>query len=201
MIAFLLAAAQALASPPATPAPSDSVQVHGTDLERAMNEFQALCLAHPFDRAAFDAAASGSSWKYQRQPSTLFFADEWRSSHAYATFNTEQAAARGMALPQCNFLAATSRKVGSDAIVAAVGAMLRSSGVPDARYTRNEDMMWSWKRPDGLAQLHLIDPGPDGQVIRMSLQFWTPEWLARAPAFLEEAKRRGLAYTISNKKD
>jgi len=199
MIAFLLSAAQAVASPPAAPAPSDSVQLRGTTLERAMSEFQALCLAHPFDRSAFDAAAAASDWKYERQPSAFVFADEWRSGHADVTFNTEQAAVRGMAVPQCNFLAATSKKVGSDEVVAAVGAMLRSGGVADARYTRTEGMMWSWKMPDGLAQLHLIDPGPDGHVIHMSLQFWTPEWVARAPAMIEEAKRRGSAYTISNK--
>jgi hypothetical protein len=36
----------------------------------------------------------------------------------------------------------------------------------------------------------------DGQTVNLSLQFWTPEWEARAPALIEEAKRRGLASSL-----
>jgi len=200
MIALLLAALQVAASPPATADPRESVQVRATDIERAMSEFQALCLSRPFDRAAFDAAAAASDWKYERQESKLVYADHWRSVHSDVTFNTEQGAVRGLALPQCNFLAASAKKVGSEAIVAAIGATLQRAGVAGAQLTRTgESFIWSWDRPEGLARLHLIDPGPDGQIISLSLQFWTPEWLARAPAILEEAKRRGLAFPLSNK--
>ena len=201
MIGLLIAAAlQAGTAAPAAVSPVESVRVRGSDLERAAGEFRALCLAKPFDRAAFDAAAAASDWKYEHPAPRFAFADEWRSAHAFVQFNTEQAAARGLALPQCNFLAAASKKVGAVAIVAAIDSALRRAGIVGARFARDgEQMVWSWTRPDGLAQLHLIDPGADGQVISLSLQFWTPEWLARAPALVEEAKRRGLAYPMSNK--
>ncbi|HEY0312346.1 MAG TPA: hypothetical protein VGC56_07600 [Allosphingosinicella sp.] len=195
MILFLLLLAQA--QPPMTRRDAfEPLSVRGTDLERITTEFQAVCLAKPFDRDGFEAAVRASSWKYEYRPSHRAYADDWRSAYADASFNTERAELRGLAVPQCNLLAATAKKVSAPAVEAAVDAMVRK-GAPAARLTRDGGhTRWTWDAAGGVAQLHLMNPGPNGQTVHLSLQFWTPEWEARAPAILEEAKRRGLAYSL-----
>lgn len=169
----------------------EPVAVRGTDIERAMAEFAAICLAKPFDRAAFNRAVGASSWKYERQAPGITFQDNWQSPYAYATFTSDGAFPRGLAVPQCNLLAASRTKVGGDAMKVAIDGLLKSAGVSEIEFTRADGLLiWTWKNGTGLAQLHLLDPDPEGRVMNLSLQFWTPDWLARAPELLKRMKRR-----------
>jgi hypothetical protein len=193
-LVLLVAVAEGAAPPP--PSPWEEVQLRAVPLADAMGEFRRLCLVRPFDRAAFDAAASASPWNYRhildpRRP----YADDWRATRADATFNSSGQVPRGFAVPQCNFLAATAQPVGRSVIEAAVTSTLRQAGIGTAKATPTDGgTVWTWSAGSGVARLHLHASGRSQQEIDLSLQFWTPESLARSPAITRLLIREGKAF-------
>lgn len=154
-------------------------------LDAALAEFDRLCLAAPFDRAAFAGAAARSNWRFRRDPDS---GPEGALGYVASRGYTKLIDARP--LPQCNFDSALRQGAGRDATIARVEALLarRFGAVPARQETANTLF---WPLPGETEQplrLYLMRrPGDDARQFSLSLQKW-PAALAGSGARPQEPR-------------
>jgi hypothetical protein len=182
----------ALAATQAQPRPVGGLEpriVRASDLDGAIAEYDRLCLAAPFDRAAYEAGIRASGWRFRPASGVPEGASAYESARGYALFRG--AAPTGRSLPQCNLDTATGRPQPRDLIVARIEARLaRRLGSVPPRRDANGSPFWQWPAEAGkVARLYLMRrPGDDPRQITLTLQKW-PADLAGGGATPREAQQ------------
>lgn len=153
-------------------------------IDAALAEYDRLCLADPFDRAAHVAAVRRSSWRFRPAPNPPEGALTHQAVRGFAFFRDTGR------LPQCNLDTATDRAVASPLIVARIEAMLagRLGAVPARRVTATA-IFWQWPgEPDKSVRLYLLRrTGDDPRQLSLTLQKW-PATLARDGVAAQETR-------------
>ena len=155
-------------------------------IDEALAEFERLCLASPFDAAAFEKAVSGSSWRYRRNPGTTPELIGYDSRKGYASIKWLGPPAGR--LPQCNLDAATLRPFTLEATAGRIEARLkRRLGIVPPRHAAGASLFWEWPAEGGkVARLYLLrHPGSDPRQLTLTLQKW-PQAEASPTKPLEE---------------
>jgi hypothetical protein len=168
VVALLLAAAPAH-RPTVTGGLTDMVKL-AVGLDEALGEFDQICLAHPFDAAAFERAVASSSWHYRRARDTFPELTGYDSVKGYVS-------RKGMgspegSLPQCNLDGATLRAYPPAEIATRIEARLSARGVSAVRRQVEDSLYWQWPLQEGkLARLYLLrHPGSDPRQLTLTLQ-------------------------------
>jgi hypothetical protein len=180
----LLAAAQAQPGPVGG---LDPRMVRANDLNSAIGEFDRLCLAAPFDRAAYEAGIRASGWRFRPVGGVPEGASAYESGQGYAFFRDP--APGGRSLPQCNLDTAIGRAQPVAPIAARIEARLaRRLGSVPPRRDSNGSIFWQWPAEAGkVARLYLMRrPSDDPRQITLTLQKW-PADLAADSATPREA--------------
>lgn len=180
----LLAAAQAQ---PLAVGGLDPRMVRAGDLDAAVVEYERLCLASPFDRAAYEAGIRASRWRFRPASGLPEGASAYEAARGYAFFRDPPAG--GRSLPQCNLDTATSRPQALNLIVARIESRLaRRLGSVPPRRDSNGSVFWQWPVEAGrTARLYLMRrPTDDPRQITLTLQKW-PADLAADGAVPREA--------------
>lgn len=165
----------------------DPRMVRANDLDSAIGEFDRLCLAAPFDRAAYEAGFRASRWRFRPAAGVPEGASAYESGRGYAFFRG--AAPGGRSLPQCNLDTAIGRAQATGLIVARIEARLaRRLGSVPPRREANGSPFWQWPAEAGtVARLYLMRrPSDDPRQITLTLQKW-PADLAAEGAVPREA--------------
>jgi hypothetical protein len=173
-IAALLAAAAPTAQQPAVTGGLEPMLKLAIGIDEGLAEFERLCLAHPFDAAAFETAVSRSSWRYRRASGTTPELIGYDSRKGYVSIKWLGPPAGR--LPQCNLDAATLRPSTPEATAARIEARLKSRlGTVPKRHTAGASLYWEWPSEGGnTARLYLLrHPGSDPRQLTLTLQKWT----------------------------
>lgn len=166
----LIAAAQA------QPRPVDGLDprlVRASELDAAIGEYDRLCLASPFDRAAYEAGIRASRWGFRPAGGVPEGASAYESARGYAFFR--EPAPGGRSMPQCNLDTATGQAQARDLIAARIEARLaRRLGSVPPRRDWNGSLFWQWPAEAGkVARLYLMRrPSDDPRQITLTLQKW-----------------------------
>ena len=179
----LLAAAQAAPHPVGG---LDPRLARPGELDSVLDEYDRLCLAAPFARAAHEAAVRRSAWHFRpaSNPPDGALANE--SARAYAFFRDTGR------LPQCNLDTATGRPAPRAQIIARIEALLlRRLGTAPPRTEAAGAIFWQWpdEQPDRIVRLYLMRrPGDDPRQLSLTLQKW-PAAAARGATTVQEPPR------------
>lgn len=175
-LAALLAAAQT------QPRAVDGLEprmVRTSDLNEAIGEYDRLCLASPFDRAAYEAAIRASGWRFQPVSGVPEGASAYESARGYAFFRDPLTPGRSM--PQCNLDTATGQAHARELVVARIEARLaRRLGSAPPRQDWNGSIFWQWPaEARKVARLYLMRrPSDDPRQITLTLQKWPADLAA-----------------------
>ena len=178
----LLAAAQAA---PHSVGGLDAQLARTGELDSVLAEYDLLCLAAPFDRAAHEADVRRSAWRFRPAPDPPEGAVANQATRGYAFFRDTGR------LPQCNLDAATSRAAPAALIVARIEALLaRRLGAAPPRRAVAGAIFWQWPgEPNSTIRLYLMRrPGDDPRQLSLTLQKW-PTALATNGATTQEWRR------------
>ena len=184
LVIALIAAVQA------QPRPVDGLDpriVRASELDAAIGEYDRLCLASPFDRAAYEAGIRASGWRFRPASGVPEGASAYESARGYAFFRDP--APGGRSIPQCNLDTATGQAQAPGLVVARIEARLaRRLGSVPPRQEANGSLFWQWPAEAGkVARLYLMRrPGDDPRQITLTLQKW-PADLAATGATPREA--------------
>lgn len=185
----LLALVAAVQAQPRPAEGLDPRMVRAGPLDAAIGEYDRLCLASPFDRAAYEAGIRASRWGFRPASGVPEGASAYESARGYAFFRDP--APGGRSLPQCNLDTATGQPYARDLIVARIEARLaRRLGSVPPRRDADGALFWQWPAEAGkVARLYLMRrPGDDPRQITLTLQKW-PADLAGGGATPTEAQR------------
>lgn len=148
-------------------------------LDEALGEFDRICLAHPFDAAAFERAVASSSWRYRRAHASFPELTGYDSVNGYVS-RKWMGSPEG-SLPQCNLDGATPRAYPPSAIAARIEARLAARGVSVGRRQADDSLYWQWPLEEGkVARLYLLrHRGSDPRQLTLTLQKWPAERAGR----------------------
>lgn len=180
-IAALLAAAAPAAEQPVVSGGLQPMFKLAIGLDEALGEFERLCLARPFDAAAFERVVSSSPWRYRRAAGTSPDLIGYDSRKGYASI--KWLGPPPGRLPQCNLDAATATPYAPDATARRIEARLkRLLGAVPVRHAAGASTFWEWAAGEGkVARLYVLrHPGSDPRQLTLTLQKW-PGAAAEAP--------------------